>query len=1331
MLSPSVASADTRIGSIGEGAGQLAQESSGIAVSNREGGDIYVADTFPNNRVDQFEPDGTFVRAFGWGVRNGAAELQICTTTTGCRAGIEEGAGPGQLIGPDELAVDNDPASASYGDLYVVDQRNFRVEKFGPEGEFLIAFGGEVDKTTGANVCIASSGDICGAGVPGTSPSHFYTEEPPTEAGGFKTWFDAGSNSIAVGPDGTVYVGDFGRIQEFGPKGAFLGAFVLPVAAGEQPQFVIALAVDQAGDIYERSATLNQALELQTQVPGIREYSPARTLVNTFDAGPEEAGSQPTHLALDQSGDLFVADLGGGVFRFRAFKPAGALYAEFGSDQVTERRDASGNPVPGSAEAKGIAIGDAAGKLYATSSNPEGSHVAVHALPTPGPPIVSGEEVTDIHPTAATLHSVVDPDQFDTHYHFEYTTTNFAACGEPANPNCHKTTSEDLGSISRADRVQEAISALSPASSYRFRVVAESVRGGGETVVGPEVPFETLPDVSVRNFTTQTVGPELVTLKAELNPNNGGITEYTIRYGRDESYSGGSSQGTLTATGEEFEAISATFSGLQPNTTYHYQLIARNGNGEVKTADQTFTTELSSAEERAAESCPNTLLREENSSLALPDCRAYEQVSPVFKNGYPAIAPDELSPSGERATFASLGGFAGLTSAEGLGIDYAAHRTADGWITQPTGSIPASPGQQAEGIIGYSAELDAWLSQVNPGTAFGEATESKQGALYQHDADGPVFQASPTFNILEGPKEKDWYQPVAQSSDFSRLFIGTRERLLPAPADPRPTNPNLNGATVDRIYEVDGALSPPSLVAEVPTDLTGRHCQLDLSRGTLDSPWTSADGSTLFYTSPLDLVPGAECETSGEAPGPNKAALFARTDGAPPVQLSAESPTQCHSPSPCAGAAPALAVFDGISPDGSLAWFSTSQPLIDSDTESGNDLYLARLEAGQLSRLVQVSAGQVAPGHPTPGSGAEVLGAVDLSQDGTHIAYVARGVLTTDANGAGERAQAGAANLYVYDAASEETRFVAQISADPSLWRAEEPEKAVQFTPDGRYLLFQSAARLTADDTDAAPDIYRYDFQTGGLTRVSRGHDGNDADGNDSAFPALISVLRNGATGPINGRGERLDGYAFDGSRSISADGSVVLFETAAPLVSRDANTGEHPSCGEFTGQATHSNGCDVYEWEESGHGTCTQAGGCISLVSSGLDAGAPNALLSSSGNDILFTTPRGLAPADTDGVGDVYDARVGGGFHYTPPPEACKGAEACHGSSGSESPPPKITTAGETGGNGTKPKKCAKGKVSQKRHGHTRCVAKKHQKKTHHHKKHRRPAGHKHGGGK
>jgi hypothetical protein len=98
----------------------------------------------------------------------------------------------------------------------------------------------------------------------------------------------------------------------------------------------------------------------------------------------------------------------------------------------------------------------------------------------------------------------------------------------------------------------------------------------------------------------------------------------------------------------------------------------------------------------------------------------------------------------------------------------------------------------------------------------------------------------------------------------------------------------------------------------------------------------------------------------------------------------------------------------------------------------------------------------------------------------------------------------------------------------------------------------------------------------------------------------------------------------------------------------------------------------NVYEWEAAGDGTCPsgEPGGCLYLISTGqsandsffLDDGA-------SGNDVFFATSDGLVPQDTDGIYDVYDARVGGEFP-SGGPAPCSG-DACQGAAtGAPSPP-------------------------------------------------------------
>ncbi len=267
------------------------------------------------------------------------------------------------------------------------------------------------------------------------------------------------------------------------------------------------------------------------------------------------------------------------------------------------------------------------------------------------------------------------------------------------------------------------ISGLTPGTSYHWRVVAENhcneaVPSEVCTTYGAE-EFESLPPVSIRDFTTQTVGPELVTFKAELNP-NGSESTYTLRYGLGPGYTCEtghvcSTSGTISIGGE-FEPIETTFSGLKPNTLYHYQLVAENVYGEVETADRTFTTERSSVEERAAESCPNTNLREENQSLALPDCRAYEQASERNKEGFEAY-PGEFAftAGGNRVYYFSSGAFDGAAQNE-LAIQYIGERFESGWKTHPMiAKRLTPPGEEPVAGVVMSPEMDRWLLLESPG----------------------------------------------------------------------------------------------------------------------------------------------------------------------------------------------------------------------------------------------------------------------------------------------------------------------------------------------------------------------------------------------------------------------------------------------------------------------------------------------------------------------------------------------------------------------------------------------------------------------------------------
>jgi DNA-binding beta-propeller fold protein YncE len=171
-------------GSPGAGDGQFSN-AYGTAV-NLGNGEIYVVDQ-NQQRVQRFDADGGFLGAFGWGVADGNAAAETCSSA--CQPGLQ-GSGDGQFDTPQGIAIDQ-----SDGSVYVVDGNSSRVEKFDASGAYVSQFGSA-----------------------GTTEGQF-----------------SGPQGIAVDPsDGSVYVADGGnnRVEKFDSSGSFVRTFGFGVADG-------------------------------------------------------------------------------------------------------------------------------------------------------------------------------------------------------------------------------------------------------------------------------------------------------------------------------------------------------------------------------------------------------------------------------------------------------------------------------------------------------------------------------------------------------------------------------------------------------------------------------------------------------------------------------------------------------------------------------------------------------------------------------------------------------------------------------------------------------------------------------------------------------------------------------------------------------------------------------------------------------------------------------------------------------------------------------------------------------------------------------------------
>jgi hypothetical protein len=535
------AGAVTHFGSAGKGSGRFSGPA-GVAVE-QETGNVFVADQF-NLRVDEFTGSGGFVMAWGQRVNEVAPAKEFQTCTTFCEQGEEQRSGSGGFAGegPRGVAVDNDPLSSSYGDVYVVDFEGFRVEKYDSSGKFLLMFGGGVNATTGGNVCVA--GEACKDGTLGILDGQF-------------EWAYRGSY-IAVGPGGAVYVGDRARVEVFEPSGAWRENISL--AGLSSTSQVTALAVDASGDMFVKDR----------EVSGVRELEPNGIAKATqFDAGSESVEA----LALDGSGDLFVGDSSGG-FPVLEYGPAGEELSSFGSKTVTATQ--------------GMAFADGSGQLYVGNFIEE-SDVWILTPPPPGPLVEPGSvSASPGERGRAGLEATIDPEGSETAYRFEYVTeANFQADGYAG---ASSTSPVSIASGLFEDHpANTELTGLVPGDTYHYRVVATSSKG---TTSGPDQTFTEVPSALIVGPWASDLAATSVTLAAEINPLGSG-TEYRLEYGTSTAYGQ-----TLSGTVEGTSSVPVSYhrQGLSPSTTYHYRLVTHNEVGTIEGPDHTFTTQPASVE---------------------------------------------------------------------------------------------------------------------------------------------------------------------------------------------------------------------------------------------------------------------------------------------------------------------------------------------------------------------------------------------------------------------------------------------------------------------------------------------------------------------------------------------------------------------------------------------------------------------------------------------------------------------------------------------------------------------------------------------------------------
>jgi hypothetical protein len=1105
-------------------------------------------------------------------------------------AGLVEG----ELEGLSNLGAGNVAVTGPAGGPWVVEFKGARfadtdVEQLEVKSNGLSPSGStaRVTSTNAAEVCHVATD--CRLGAPGTTNGQL----------GYMSPYLRGEDALAVASDGTVYVGDVGRVQEFNPDGSYKGALALPAEANPGN-----LDIGEDGSIYFDYNYLNYNFSIQyPRMPDVLRLDPATGLVLG-----QLSVRRPAGIA-SHDGTVFVENDPNGDGRIMQFGESG--------EQVGECCTLP--PKPGS------------------------------------------------------------------------NSQNFTGAGIAANAT---------GVVYRA-------------LFYGGAAFAQGY-GSAPGLLTLESPPQVAPDIDAEF--ASSVRSEHALVKAQINPHYWTDATYYVQYGTEECSTGACvstpappGRGlTEQAVSRDVTTAAVSLEGLEPSTTYHYRFVAvSSGGGPTYGEDRTFTTFPSST--TSAGHCPNPQFRT-GASADLPDCRAYEMVSPPDKANGDILSLQTINawltglyqsaPGGDRITYSSYQAFGDAVGAPYAGQYLATRDPVEGWR-----SSSLAPPRQGATLLGsggmqiwreftaFTGDLSsAWLLYPFNPPLTADAPRGYPNLYRRDNGDGSFETLSAYQPTVHGP---ELYVPELQgySADGRRAVFRINEKLAVAGG----VQPS--GAGNWQLYEAIGN-GRLRLVSVLPD---GQASTENSSAGTANgAPYgggqslanaVSADGSRIYWTTTAGTSGGEQVLGSGSG------RIFLRANGRNPTVPVSETVT----------AEPAQ--FQGASVDGAFAYFLVEQ------TGSG------QLADSSLYRFDATS------GSSEPVAGRMVGAVVGISDDGSRAYFVSREDLAAGATD-------GEPNLYLFDAdasGASRYRFVAKLAEEDASAAVAGPvtpvpvQHAAAVSSDGGALTFTAVGSLTGyENVDAESgqldtEVFQYrasaDGGHGALRCVSCNPTGARPSGR--LWPSPLKTWRGRwmsawLTTPLT------DLYA---PRVIADHGGRVFFNSYERLVPED-----------------HNDAVDVYEWTEPGAGDCTQGspsysapnGGCLALIS----AGAVGVVGSSefvdatpSGGDAFFTTPVGLVAQDHGAI-DLYDARVDGGFPAEAGPRAeCEG-EACQSPAG---PPPAAATPGTTlarPGNGTRPVRCRKGQV--RRRG--KCACPPHKKvrkgrcvkgKRRHHRRH----GHHHPG--
>ncbi len=1153
-------------------------------------GSIYVGSQNPGDRVSKYNPGLQEIKRFYGSY--GTSNYQFAQSQDPCH-----------------LRVDNTGAMwLNHCDFFFLSRSmlsKYEVDQFTDELD-IEAYGGG----SGRSASFAAK------------PSPFVTPDPlltfnPDQSDSF--------GQFDLDPDtNDLYVNRFNRIEIYSQGVAGESAYLKAPAFGTGALANSkAVAVDEAGRVF---ASMGNEIVV---------FGPGDILpdVHTFSLGLDDVGYTTAHVG----GEVELAG-GSDITECEFEYGLNDEYTGAGSGTEVCAPDPNSAPPGSNFDADTLVTADLTGlqtgetyHVRLTAKNASGENFGIDR--TFEPPYVLKVQTLaaeEIDTDGAVLKGSFNPDGKVTSYRFDYgITTNYGF-----------STPLELGGSGVGEiEVEQELSSLPSGKVFHYRVVASNPEG--ETI-GSDRTFRVGSSPEVSGARATEVAETSATLRASINP-VGFATKYKFEYGTTPEY-GQSVPADLTDIGSGVADVSVLqeIAGLQPGVTYHFRVVAENKWGTSHSPNTTF--------DYAPPGCPNDHVRQQTGASYLPDCRAYELVSPGAAGAillFPGNAAASEGSGGEGnegtfglrynegmkyilnrgfavapSRFAFFGGFGTIDGiyAPITRLDmYMSTRTANGWVT----TLPGLSGSEATQT--GRKECSESMSLCIDHQEGQEGEYQREGAPYMFTAAGEHIGRLPT-NVDVIPGGEFFAGSKRMSDDFGHLVFASTEFLTQGfPQTLKPGIPFAPGAVttgVGSAYLNDIKNRTISIISrlqngdDIPTDNPTPIKSIDF-------PGLSPDASHVLM--------------STRGPGKLKH-LYMRVND-----------LVTH------GIAGGIAVEPlGMTREGSEVLYATTAALSPADTDTSSDIY--RWDEGTeedtlLSGGATPGAGE--PGnsdacsptwpdagagcgarpltperaHPNANTAVSVPTAMDdlfAEESGTIYFYSSENLDPASPGILNQR------NLYVYR--DGDVHLVTTLDAGTQINR-------MQISPDGAHAAMVTRSRMTGYDNKGFAQMYTYDADTGGIQCASC---------NPTGAPPTTDVV------------------ASQGGRFMADDGRA-FFSSKEALVPRDQN-------GRIT---------DVYEY----------VGGRPQLLTSGLSArdftGGSETIsllyapeytgleaVSHDGTDVYFSTFETLVSTDHNGqFVKFYNARTGGGFDESPGLAPCAAADECHGVDSSRPRPPVITS--------------------------------------------------------